>query len=226
MRNSLVILLFSSVMFAFITGLSAQSNRVKDATSVTKTDLKELLEQLDLSKTRKKLVPRNEIDDSEENTEAVAKPSSYGLSKSTTILIYVIILVLVLSILYLVFSNNSEEETDEAAVPIYQEELEDIKELDVDSALEEAIQSGDFRGAIRFQFLRVLKILNERDYILWSQEKTNRQYLQEIKDTAFYEEVKILTQVFENAWYGNYRIAKSEFDQVVLLFNAFHKYNI
>lgn len=83
---------------------------------------------------------------------------------------------------------------------------ENIHEINFPITIAELEQKQDFRSAIRYQFLFVLKKMSDQKLIQWNPDKTNTDYIVEIKDASqrkYYEE---LSYIFENVWYGEQKI--------------------
>jgi len=56
-----------------------------------------------------------------------------------------------------------------------------IHETDLDRFLREALAASNWPLAVRLYFLQTIKQLSEREAIVWSKEKTNRDYLREMR---------------------------------------------
>lgn len=97
---------------------------------------------------------------------------------------------------------------------------ENIHELDFSKLITNFEQQQDFRSAIRYQFLHLLKHLTDSGRIEWNPEKTNKDYLKELKKDNLYEDFKSLVYIFDNVWYGEflvseemYKNAKQQFEK-------------
>lgn len=81
-----------------------------------------------------------------------------------------------------------------------------------------AVKNGDFKLAIRYQFVWTLKELDAQKLIKFHSEKTNLQYFRELpKDLQpiFFH----LHRIFDFTWYGDYPSDKSLYDKVQELSN-------
>lgn len=87
-------------------------------------------------------------------------------------------------------------------------------ESDLERFLREALSRKDFRLAIRIYYLMVLKSLNERGSIKWKKEKTNMDYLQELRSHPKYEAISSSTFIFEVVWYGEKDIRESQYNNL------------
>ncbi len=109
----------------------------------------------------------------------------------------------------LVWSNkrNVVEATEEDII-------EDIHKMDIDSIVKEAIAKKEYRRATRLMYLNLLKRLSTKKMISWEENKTNRDYLYEIKDRSLRSEFEGTTLMYEYVWYGDAEIDESSFSIV------------
>lgn len=99
-----------------------------------------------------------------------------------------------------------------------------IETIDLDALMDAALKQKDYRLAVRYQFLRVLKLLSQKSIIEWHFDKTNVDYGKEIKEVRLQEEFKKASYLYENIWYGEqpideqgYAKTSSRFDTLNLL---------
>lgn len=78
-----------------------------------------------------------------------------------------------------------------------------IHETDLEKHLRDALARGEYNLAVRIHYLQIIRALSEKKYIRWSKEKTNREYLRELRNTKMEEPVRNITGVYERIWYGN-----------------------
>ncbi len=103
------------------------------------------------------------------------------------------------------------------------EDAENIIEVDLEQLLKEALKKSNYRLAIRYWYLIILKNLHGKNQIKWEKEKTNYDYINEIKKEDVKGQLKHLTLIFEYAWYGETAIDKEGFDVLQNDFNTFNK---
>jgi hypothetical protein len=77
-----------------------------------------------------------------------------------------------------------------------------IEQVDLDALLMQAIGQKDFRLAVRYQYLKSLKTLSQKSIIDWHFEKTNRDYLKEIRTPAIQSLFKEVSYLYDYIWYG------------------------
>ncbi len=102
------------------------------------------------------------------------------------------------------------------------EEIEDkLEEVVLDDFIKEAIQKGNFALAIRLYYLEALKTLSQQKQIRWKKDKTNRDYLLEMKNSSFHRSFQEITRLFERVWYGNRSIDATIFHEIAPTFQQF-----
>ena len=99
-----------------------------------------------------------------------------------------------------------------------QEDLNDPEVL-----LRNAIRSGNYRLAVRYLYLQVLNKLAERKIIEISSNKTNYEYVSEMRKNRFANEFASLTLKYEYVWYGEYPVDEKLFAQIQGSFAQFTK---
>lgn len=120
-------------------------------------------------------------------------------------LIYLIMRLLGMDIAH-IFSRKS------LASPLdYTAGSENIHEIDFAQELQKAIETGNYRLAVRLLYLDCLKKLSDHELIYWQPAKTNAAYVNELTDTVLKTEFKQLTRQFEYVWYGDFPINQHHF---------------
>lgn len=93
------------------------------------------------------------------------------------------------------------------------EEEELIRNTDLSSLLEQAIADKNYRVAIRYNYLLVLKKLDEANIIFWEQQKTNEDFINEISLAQLKEVFSEITRLYDFVWYGEFGLTHEEFLQ-------------
>jgi hypothetical protein len=83
---------------------------------------------------------------------------------------------------------------------------EDISQLNFDELIGSAIENKQYKLAIRYLFLKSLKLLSEKGLIELRNNKTNYQYLSEIKNNQIADVFRNTTSSFEWIWYGDFPV--------------------
>lgn len=90
-------------------------------------------------------------------------------------------------------------------------EDEEIDEIDIDGLLHHAINNKEFRLAIRYYYLSVLKILSDTKQIVYHKDKTNSEYQLEIKNKTIRDQFSYLSYIYSYVWYGEFAIDEANF---------------
>lgn len=90
---------------------------------------------------------------------------------------------------------------------------ENIHTTDFNALIQKTKNNKEFRNAIRYYYLWLLKSFSEKNIIEWDIEKTNADYLYEIKNQTTKVEFQFLSYVYEYCWYGEFNIDESEFEK-------------
>ena len=94
---------------------------------------------------------------------------------------------------------------------------------DPDALLRNAIRAGNYRLAVRYLYLQVLDKLAERKVIEINSNKTNYEYVLEVRKHKFANEFASLTLKYEYVWYGEYPVDGKLFEQIQNSFTQFNK---
>lgn len=112
-----------------------------------------------------------------------------------------------------IFGKNSNKKV------IYDTDIE--KQLfvtDFEKLIKETLASGQNRLSIRYYYLWLLKKLSEKNLIEWDLEKTNTDYLYEIKNEAHKENFAYLSYLYNYIWYGEFELDQTTFDKAKTAF--------
>ncbi|MFY0631647.1 MAG: hypothetical protein JXR05_14825 [Flavobacteriaceae bacterium] len=98
---------------------------------------------------------------------------------------------------------------------------EDIDEFDYEKLLQKAIRNHDYRLATRYYYLSLLKQLSQKKHIEYHKEKTNSEYLFEIKNKKMRSSFSYLSYVYSYVWYGEFPIDQMEFSTIEKKYKSF-----
>ena len=98
---------------------------------------------------------------------------------------------------------------------------QDIQALNFDQLILQATQAGQFREAVRLLYLETLKSLAKTNQIDWKINKTNQDYLNELRSSPLRNEFSDLTLRYEYVWYGDFEIGRRGFDSMQQVFKRF-----
>ncbi|MGK0387227.1 MAG: hypothetical protein ACI849_001851 [Patiriisocius sp.] len=130
------------------------------------------------------------------------------------VLPYLIVAAVVVFIIWLFYRLNPGAQllrSSEDPQLFFTEEEEIIKSKNIQILIENAIQEGNYRLAIRYYYLHVLQSLSEKEIIVYQFDKTNTDYLKEISEKNIQADFKKATTVYNYIWYGNFEVGQEEF---------------
>ena len=96
-----------------------------------------------------------------------------------------------------------------------------IKEQNPDELIQMALAKNDYRLAVRYQYLKILKILIDKGIIEWHPDKTNRDYIKEINLENIRNKFSHLTFIYDYVWYGNFFPDRKEYEDIEMNFIDF-----
>ncbi len=85
--------------------------------------------------------------------------------------------------------------------------------------IEQAILDKNYRLAVRYCFILLLKQLSDSKLINYENDKTNFDYSMEIPSAAVSELFKKIAVIYEYIWYGSFEVSADEFQKVHTLFH-------
>lgn len=94
-----------------------------------------------------------------------------------------------------------------------------IKSDNLKELAEEALKNQDFRLALRYRYLMVLRRLSDRKLILWKSSKTNFDYQKELRDTPFLGSFTEVTRSYNFVWYGHLELDATAYGELEQAFN-------
>lgn len=142
------------------------------------------------------------------------------------ILYYGLIIGLCVALVYYISKSNISSIFKGASKQIeigYEEISEDIHEVDIEQLINKYVAEKDFRRAVRYLYLQVLKSLTDARFIDWLPSKTNTTYSRELSANRneLTSDFIQLTRVFNYAWYGNYPLNENDFPTIQSSFSSF-----
>jgi large-conductance mechanosensitive channel len=93
-----------------------------------------------------------------------------------------------------------------------------IKNEDIDQLIRQALKDKNYRLAIRYYYLLLLKSLGHKEYIVWELQKTNEDYINEIEKPNIKEHFGRITRLYDYIWYGGFDIDKANYQIVEATF--------
>lgn len=98
---------------------------------------------------------------------------------------------------------------------------EDINTIDFNAEILEAHSQGQYRKAVRLYYLWVLKRLADEGTIEWKQDKTNADFLAEMRNNPTHSTFKRLTEAFNRFWYGEFPLSEQLYTETRKDFDSY-----
>ena len=153
-----------------------------------------------------------------------------GFYKIVEVLIYLILIAIAIYIIIRLFMGHKAvsfftKKSKELAPLSFEEEH--IEKINLENLIANALQQKDYRLAIRYMYLKILKDLSVKNLIDWHFDKTNIDYYNELKPATLQKNFKTVSYLYEHIWYGefsvddtSYKSAKKEFDNLDKAMNS------
>lgn len=132
------------------------------------------------------------------------------------ILLYLFIMGLVLLLVWAFSKMDSGQllfQKKQTAQAFMSDDEELIKHEDIQSLIDKAIASGNYRLAVRFYYLLALQKMSGKELIDWQAQKTNHEYIYEVKDVGIRNQFRLVTDIYDYIWYGNFEVDEQSFEK-------------
>ncbi|WP_158548373.1 DUF4129 domain-containing protein [Marixanthomonas ophiurae] len=130
------------------------------------------------------------------------------------VLPYLIIGGIVAFIVWLFFKLNpgaSFLKSKEKPDVFFSEEEEIIRSKNIRELIEKALQNKNYRLAVRYYYLLILKKLTDAELIDYEFDKTNTDYIAEITSDTVILPFKKTTNLYDYIWYGNFTVTETDY---------------
>ncbi len=139
--------------------------------------------------------------------------------------IILLLIVIAVIIYFIVKNNNSNQENKSVPFKELSEDInpETISKTELELRLEEAIASENYKECVRIYFLFAMKECIDRKYIFWKKEKTNFQYLIEMRGKNGAGSFEEIVKWYDLVWYGDYTLDKVSYSAIEPLIHHAYK---
>lgn len=90
---------------------------------------------------------------------------------------------------------------------------ENIHNVDFNKLIAKSKSENEYRTSIRYYYLWLLKSFSDKNIIEWDIEKTNSDYLYEIKNLETKSQFQFLSYIYEYCWYGEFTLSETDFQK-------------
>lgn len=116
---------------------------------------------------------------------------------------------------------NYKVQTNDIKSAIAQAE-QDLENASFDDLLQRCVNEKDYRTAVRLLYLITIQNLHQAGKIRWKKEKTNRHFLNEMKNDSSFDLFKKLTAAYEIIWYGDHVPDETIFSKIYTSYTSFN----
>lgn len=157
---------------------------------------------------------------------------NYKIGKATNTFYYVISAIIILTALFFIVKfliqnkDNLFFKRKDKEIKIDVNDLEQlIQHANFEGLISESEQQGNARQSIRLYYLWLLQYLKDKDMIEWDLNKTNGDYISEIKNENIRQKFSYLSYLFNYIWYGEFSINDTEYQRAKKAFLNFLRKN-
>lgn len=145
-------------------------------------------------------------------------------STALKVILYVLLITAILYVVYHVMvvnnffifsrSRRNKKQNDHSDGDAINENL--------DQLINDASASGNYRHAIRYMYLRTLKMLSENNVITLHAKSTNQDYIRQMYKHNSLSQFRHLTRIYEYVWYGEFDPTETQFEIIRTNFKKFN----
>jgi hypothetical protein len=143
----------------------------------------------------------------------VVRTIAYGIL--IAFFLFVIYRIIVVNKLFLFYSSKK-------AAQVHGEEALNIDDDNLDAKIQKAAADKDYRMAVRFMYLKALRLLSDKQWIRFHAEATNHEYVTQMSSRKLGNEFRFLTRVYDYMWYGEFKLTSDQFEIVNNNFRHFY----
>jgi hypothetical protein len=137
----------------------------------------------------------------------------------------ILAIALILFVIYLIVKSIMNKEgqwifgkKSDRSVIRYDEIEKNLHLVDFEKLIKDSIKLDEKRLTIRYYYLWLLKKMSEKQVIEWDIEKTNSDYLYEIKNEKLKEQFGYVSYLYNYIWYGEFDIDAATFEKATATF--------
>ena len=170
---------------------------------------------------------KEQVEEKRESSTTTSRGGGAGFSFLGNVLPWILVIILVGVVVVAILRGTGMStigmkhyKTPEAEMLLSEEE-DPIDEGDFERLLARAIKNGNFRLATRYYYLWSLKQLSQKKYIEYHKDKTNTEYLFELKDQTMRSGFSYLSYVYSYIWYGEFPVDEVKFATIAEKYKSF-----
>jgi hypothetical protein len=225
--RALLFILLTSTIGAFAQDSTAVIAETDTITEVKKSEPDVELKKFD-EKRWENLIKDLDYNEAVKKTEKPKDPLEMPKFNFNPMVVKVVVVTVVIIalvfLLWKIFGNTKflkNKKIKGGEFSFLDEAEENLEESDLERFLREALEKKQYKVAVRIYYLMSIKELMQQNFIVWKKNKTNFEYLTEMRERKEFEHFRSLTRAFEIVWYGDVEIEEKEFIVLSPSFNSF-----
>ncbi len=124
------------------------------------------------------------------------------------------IFALIMLILTLVKGKVNVIQKEDKEVDIKYSNIEERQDVDWQKLIDEEIKAERFNLALRLLFLQTIQLLNQKELIVWKKDKTNYDYIRELRKSGFDASFSKLMRFYNFGWFGDFKVEERDFLEI------------
>lgn len=159
--------------------------------------------------------PKKETENLDFNIQEDVSDWGIELSDTARMVILVSFIIILSALLIYFFWGIGQKNVRVYNPELNMNELEmNLDKIDPDQFISKVLESSDYKTAVRLLFLSTLRQLHLIKWIHWKKDKTNYDFLREMRTREQYKAFRELTLAFEIVWYGDTSISESQYQRI------------
>ncbi len=150
----------------------------------------------------------------EKEKEPLSLPTFNFNPMAVKVVVVTIVIIALVFLLWKIFGNAKflkNQKIKGGEFSFLDDAEENLEESDLERFLRDALEKKQYKVAVRIYYLMSIKELMQQNFIVWKKNKTNFEYLTEMRERKEFEHFRSLTRAFEIVWYGDVEIEEKEF---------------
>jgi hypothetical protein len=142
------------------------------------------------------------------------------------IIIWTLIIISVVIVIWLLLKSDMVgliRPKAKAASFNFSDVTEDLDSINFNQRINDALTNNDYRLALRWQYLKVLYLLDKKQLIVFAPFKTNIDYKNELKNKNLQEKFMSLSRTYEYVWYGQFAFNSTLYNNSAAEFESIEK---
>lgn len=140
---------------------------------------------------------------------------------------YVIIVIVVVFLIVKAIMNGEGRwvfgKSSDKKIIQFEDVETNIHEVDFDALISNAVSERNYRLALRYKYLNILKKMSAAELIAYDPEKTNLDYVNELQNDTLKEQFQYTSYLYNYVWYGEFDIDQQQFDKAEQSFSTILK---